>query len=203
LKYPIVVIILDALGFLITERLKFHTDGLSYKIKLRTVPGFSQSALSSIFTGIPPDKHGLWMMYSFARNTSPLRWVSLIPKCVSGKRLWIRRLINWKLRNIDEVRSYYNLYDIPRNVLQYLDIPAKRNIFMPDEYARFNTVIDELSRRGLRLFIRDYHTPEKMAFDHLEEAFRKADADFYLLTQPNWTLFYINTGHHMTLLRTI
>ncbi|MCD6379048.1 alkaline phosphatase family protein [bacterium] len=181
MKYPIVVVLIDALGFLLTERLGFHPDGLSNKMRLRTVPGFSQSAISSIFTGVTPDKHGKWMMYSFARNKSPFRWLSIIPQNVSEKRLWLKRLINWKLRNIDEVRSYYNLYDIPRNVLQYLNLPARRNIFMPEQNREMNTVIDELSRRGSRIFIRDYHTPEVVAFEQLEKALRTSNADFYLL----------------------
>jgi len=52
---------------------------------------------------------------------------------------------------------------------------------MPGGIKGMNTVIDELSKRGSRIFVRDYHTPEAVAFDQLEEALEKDDADFYLL----------------------
>jgi len=73
------------------------------------------------------------------------------------------------------------LYNIPRNVLRYLDLPAKGNLFVPGGVERVNTVIDELAQRGSRIFVRDYHTPEVSAFEQLEEALVKEEADFYLL----------------------
>ncbi|MDZ7859864.1 MAG: alkaline phosphatase family protein [Candidatus Krumholzibacteriota bacterium] len=181
MKCPTVVVLLDALGYLVTERFGFRPDGLSHRIRMRTVPGFSQPALTSIFTGLPPDKHELWMMYSFARDKSPFKWLSMIPESVSEKRLWLNRLIHWKLRCFDNIKSYYSLYNIPRNVLRYLDLPAKGNLFVPGGVEKVNTVIDELAHRDSRIFVRDYHTPEVLAFEQLEEALVKREADFYLL----------------------
>ncbi|HMA76947.1 MAG TPA: alkaline phosphatase family protein [Candidatus Krumholzibacteriaceae bacterium] len=181
MKYPTVVILLDALGYSVTERFGFSPGGLPHTIRMRTVPGFSQPALTSIFTGLPPDRHELWMMYSFSKDRSPFRWLSIIPENVPENRLWLKRLIDWKLRSIDNVKSYYSLYNIPRNVLRYLDLPAKGNLFVPGGVERVNTVIDELAQRGSRIFVRDYHTPEVSAFEQLEEALVKEEADFYLL----------------------
>ncbi|MCK4236573.1 MAG: hypothetical protein KAX38_05605, partial [Candidatus Krumholzibacteria bacterium] len=109
-----VVILIDALGFELAARHRFHPGGLTNRVRLGTVLGFSQAALTSIFTGLTPDRHGLWMMYSFAHGSSAFGWLRLIPKSVSSEKLWLRRLIRWKLENLDGVRSYYSLYSVPR-----------------------------------------------------------------------------------------
>jgi len=181
LNKPRIMIIIDALGFLLSEKHHFDPEGLPTKLRLRTVPGFSQSALTSIFTGLRPDRHGLWMMYSFSPDGSPFGWLSILPDAISTGRLWLRKLIDWKLRRVDGIKSYYSLYDIPRNILPYLDLPARQNILMPEGAGKSRTIVDELMERGSRLFIRDFHTPEEESFDDLEEALLKGSADFHIL----------------------
>ncbi len=178
---PRVMIIIDALGFLLAERHGFNPEGLPVKLRLKTVPGFSQSALTSIFTGLRPDQHGLWMMYSFSPDGSPFAWLSILPDRFSTEKLWLRNLVNWKLRRVDGIKSYYSLYDIPRNILPYLDLPARQNFLMPGAGGKSKTLVDELMERDRRLFIRDFHTPEHESFSDLEEALRKGAADFYIL----------------------
>jgi hypothetical protein len=104
-----IVILIDALGFTLAERFGFEIPDLPSRAPLRTVLGFSQAALASIFTGLEPDEHLLWMMYSFSREHSPLRWLNLIPRSVSARKLWLRRLIRWHLLFRCGVRGYYSL----------------------------------------------------------------------------------------------
>ena len=87
-----VVILIDALGHSIARRHGFRPADLPVAARLRTVLGFSQAAIASILTGVMPDRHGLWMMYSFARNGSPFGWLRLVPRGVSAQRLWLRAL---------------------------------------------------------------------------------------------------------------
>jgi len=181
LEKKFILIIIDALGYRIAEKYNFRPEGFPVRNRLRTVPGFSQSALTSILTGCNPDEHGLWMMYSFNRDSSPLRWLSLLPKGISSKRRWLRRLIDWKLRRIDGIRSYYSLYSVPKKVLPFVDIPAAKNTFLPGGGGECRTILDELSGREAEIFIRDYHTPEKESFSHLKNAVAGGSYNFHLL----------------------
>ncbi|MDD4857045.1 MAG: alkaline phosphatase family protein [Candidatus Krumholzibacteria bacterium] len=176
-----IVILIDALGFAIAERNGFAPSCLPAKARLRTVLGFSQAALASIFTGLTPDRHGLWMMYSFAERESPFAWLSLIPRSVSERRLWLRRLIRWKLAAVDSVRGYYSLYDVPREVFPYLDIPARGDIFAPRGAKGIPTVFDWFEENRVPSLVWDYRTEEALAFDELHEAVRGGKAAFYLL----------------------
>lgn len=178
---PRILIIIDALGYSIAERFGFQPEGLPYRARLRSVPGFSQAAMTSIFTGMNPGEHGLWMMYSFAGPDRPFRWLSALPARISEERLWLRNLITWKLRRIDGIKSYFSLYDIPREILEYLDLPARENLFMPGGGQGNRTLIDYLVENNQRVFVRDYHTPEKESFEELLREIKKDSADFYIL----------------------
>lgn len=181
MKNQAVVILIDALGFDLAERYGMHPKGLHVRVRLETVLGFSQAALTSIVTGLRPDEHGLWMMYSFAASGTPFGWMKVIPKSVSAERLWLKRLIRWKLESVDDVKSYYSLYCIPREIFPYLDLPARSSLFVPGGAGTVPSVFDEMERRNIRRFIRDYRTPEAIAFDDLERAIIKREARFYLL----------------------
>jgi hypothetical protein len=176
-----VVILIDALGFEIAEHHGFQPDQLSTRCRLETVLGFSQAALTTIVTGTAVDHHGIWMMYAFARRGSPFGWIRLMPGAASMQRRWMRNLVRWKLEHIDRIQSYYSLYAVPRDVLPYLDLPARRSLFSAGGVEGIHSIFDELKRRGTAVFLRDYRTPEEKAFEELERSVREGAASFYLL----------------------
>jgi predicted AlkP superfamily pyrophosphatase or phosphodiesterase len=176
-----IVILLDALGFTLARKHGFEPASLPARARLKTVLGFSQAALASIFTGLTPDRHGLWMMYSFARGRSPFSWLRLVPGRVSARRLWLRRAIRWHLAHVARVNGYYSLYDIPREILRHLDISARGDIFAPGGAGGVPTIFDRLAERGVPRLVWDYRTEEGRAFDELEEAVRGREGSFYLL----------------------
>lgn len=176
-----IVILIDALGYGLAEGHGFHPAGLPSKARLRTVLGFSQAALASIFTASTPAEHGLWMMYSFAEKGSPFGWLSLVPHAVSARRLWLRRLIQWDLAHRVRMRGYYSLYDVPREILPRLDLPARGDMFAPRGGGAAKTIFDELEERRMPHMVWDYRVSEARAFDDLQEAVRSKRAGFYLL----------------------
>ncbi|UCF05951.1 MAG: alkaline phosphatase family protein [bacterium] len=176
-----VVILIDALGFEIAARHGFQPGSLSTRCRLKTVLGFSQAALTTIVTGTAVEHHGIWMMYAFARRGSPFGWVRFMPGPASMQRRWMRNLVRWKLDHLDRIQSYYSLYAVPRDVLPYLDLPARRNLFTVGGVDGVHSIFDELKRRGIPVFVRDYRTPEEEAFEELEQSVRRGAASFYLL----------------------
>jgi hypothetical protein len=176
-----IVILIDALGFELAERNGFSPEGLERRARLGTVLGYSGAALASIFTGLPPDRHGLWMMYSFASGASPFSWLKHLPPSVSMRRLWLRRLLRWKLTYIHGIKGYYSLYDIPRSVMPYIDIPARGDLFAPRGTGSVRTILDEVSARRMPGRVWDYHGDEEGAFGELASTVSRAERGFYLL----------------------
>jgi hypothetical protein len=176
-----VLIIIDALGYELVRKHAFGPEGLSDPVKLETVPGFSQSALTSIMTGVNPDKHELWMMYSFAKKDGPFRFIRSVPGMVDTSRLWVRRFLNWKLTRLDGVSAYYNLYDVPGTILPYLDLPARKRLFEPGSVSGNRTILDRALDAGMNIRVWDYETPEEKAFEELKSVLNEKGDGFYLL----------------------
>ena len=176
-----VVVIIDALGFELAGRHGFQLRELPHRARLGTVLGFSQAALASIMTGLSPDEHGLWMMYSFASHASPFAWLALVPPGVSTRRLWLRRLIRWNLDRVHRIRGYYSLYDVPRNILPHLDIPGRRGLFAAGGVPGSTTILDEVAAQGVPCRVWDYHDDEDSAFASLREELAAGRRGFFLL----------------------
>ncbi len=174
-----VVILIDALGYELAE--SFSAAGLERRVRLRSTLGFSQAALTTILTGCDPQDHGLWMMYSFARRSSPFSWLKYLPGCISSKKLWLRKAIRWKLERLDGVRSYYSLYEVPRPVFPNLDLPSRKRMFGPGGAGEKKNIFDHFIRTGARWRVWDYSVDEKLAFEELERELKSSQEGFYML----------------------
>ena len=174
-----VVILIDALGYELAEG--FSPAGLEQRVRLRSILGFSQAALTTILTGCDPQDHGLWMMYSFAGKSSPFSWLKYLPGSISSKRLLLRNAIRWKLDRLDGLRSYYSLYEVPRSVLPNLDLPSKERMFGPGGAGKTTNIFDHLKRTGEKWRVWDYRVDESLAFDELEHELKTAHEGFYML----------------------
>ncbi|MBN1884619.1 MAG: alkaline phosphatase family protein [Candidatus Krumholzibacteriota bacterium] len=194
-----VVVIIDALGAELARTHGFAVAGLAHGRRLESVLGFSQAALTSILTGVRPDRHGLWMMYAFD-DRSPFRFLRCFPDALGTRRRIVRRLVRWKLGALDRVGAYYSLYDVPKRVLGCLDLPARRPLFEPGGGQGTPTVIDRAIERGDRCFVRDYRCPELEAFDDLDQALDAGRHDFHLLYTAGLdaVLHRFGTGHEET-----
>ncbi len=176
-----VLIIIDALGDDMATYHRFQPKSMENRRRLRSVLGFSQAALSTIMTGLPPSSHRQWMMYSFAERSSPFGWLDKLPRRATTDRLWVRRLLSWKLERMDRISSYYSIYDIPRDILINLDLPSRRSIFRRGAFDGCRSILDELESGGIPCFVRDYNTPEEEAFDMLETSLAQGREKFHLL----------------------
>ncbi|MBN2185762.1 MAG: alkaline phosphatase family protein [Candidatus Krumholzibacteriota bacterium] len=176
-----VIIIIDALGYDITDHHGFGPAGLEKKGRVKSVFGFSQAALTSIMTGEMPEKHGLWMMYSFDQKDSPFRWLRPMPRFVSTERRWVRRAIDAQIAKAIGVSAYYNIYSVPSRVLSFLDIPARKQLFSPGSVPGCETMIDRGLKAGIPVFIRYYDTEERKAFEELSESLSENEEGLFIL----------------------
>jgi len=198
LRKVTVVILIDALGFEIAKKHSFNIEGLDTRVVVKTTLGFSQSAIISILSSLPATIHGKWMMYSFNSDTSPFKWTKFFPDSLSDGRRWFRRLINYKLRRIDGIESYYSLYSIPKHILPYIDIPLKRDYFRTHALEDNETVFDKLKKNKHYFKVWDFKVPESLAFNMLKDEVKDGRGGFYFLYTAEFDslLHYHGTGSH-------
>jgi len=71
---PVLAVFLDGLGADAIERMPFLAGQASVR-RMRTELGYSITCHASMYTGLRPDRHGLWFVWQRRPETSPFRWL--------------------------------------------------------------------------------------------------------------------------------
>ena len=112
-----VILLIDALGWELAESSGFLADRLPYRRRLRSILGYSASAIPSLLTGQPPVGHGRWFLYYRARrkSDSPFKGAGLVSRLPGRLRdRWMlrKKLSEWWKRS-GSIDGYFGLYDVP------------------------------------------------------------------------------------------
>jgi hypothetical protein len=177
-----VVLLVDALGWELASSRPDLGAGLGHRRRLETVLGFSSGALPTLFTGRAPSEHGRFLMYRRATGgRTPFRGFGLtrwLPARL--RRSW--RLGRWLRAEVSRrgVRGYFELYDVPRELLPFFDLPERDDIFAPGGLPG-GTLWDTLEDSGLRWRGWNWRTAEAESIAALERAVESGGEDVLFL----------------------
>ena len=181
MKPVIIVVLVDALGWTLAGRDPAFAPALRERRPLATVLGFSSGALPTAFTGRSSSEHGRWLMYQRARERGvfrgfgALRW--LPPRVRSSRRL-TRLLERWVARR--GVRGYFNLYEVPREELEWFDLPERDDIFRAGGLP-VESLWDALERKRVAWRGWNWRTPEATARAQALDELAAGRLDFLFL----------------------
>jgi len=173
-----VVLLVDALGWEIASRAPAFAPSLTHRRRLDTVLGFSSGALPTLFTGRLPAEHGRFLMYRRAAGDTPFRglgWMRAVPAPLRGSGRLTRILTRRTERA--GVRGYFNLYDVPRQLLPEFDLAERDDIFAPGGLPG-DSLWDSLARAGVRWRGWNWRTPEAANLAALEQRLLEGDETF-------------------------
>ena len=173
-----VVLLVDALGSELAGRAEGLAPSLPHRARLETVLGFSAGALPTLFTGRLPFEHGRFLMYRRAQEDSPFRgmgWTRALPAPLRRSGTLTRHLT----RRVERrgVRGYFNLYEVPRELLPRFDLAERDDIFAPGGLP-VDSIWDSLARGGVRWRGWNWRTPESESLAALEQRLREGDETF-------------------------
>jgi hypothetical protein len=169
-----VILVVDALGWTLASGASGFAPSLGHRRRIETVLGFSSGALPTLFTGRSAREHGRFLMYARARGgDTPFRgfgWTRLLP--ARARRSW--RLGRALTRAVARrgVRGYFDLYEVPRDLLPEFDLPERDDIFAPRGLP-VDSLWDAFERAGLSWRGWNWRTPEA---DNLGEVERSVAA---------------------------
>jgi hypothetical protein len=170
-----VVLLVDALGWELLGRYPGLFGPLAHRRPVETVLGFSSGALPTLLTGRLPSEHGHWLMYRRARPDGAFRELGAL-RLLPGR---LRR--SWKLgrvlhRFIERrgVGGYFQLYEVPRELLCEFDLCERRDIFAPGAFG-VDSLWEGFARRGARARVWSWRTPEDRNLVELQTAARDGD----------------------------
>jgi len=164
-------IFVDAFGWELAQRIPFLDDVLTHKAALGTVFGYSSTCDPTILTGVAPREHGHFSFFVYDPPHSPfaaLRPMGLLPSSVVDRgrvrswiSKWVGRALGWN--------GYFQLYNVPWNVLPMMDYIEKKDIYFPGGIlGGQKTVFDPLRERGIPFSLSDWRRPEVENLARLE-----------------------------------
>jgi hypothetical protein len=172
-----VILLVDALGFDYASASPGFGAMLPHRRRLETVLGFSSGALPTLFTGRLPESHGRFLMYARSRGTTPFTGFSLL------KWLPPRVRRSWRLgralhRIVEQrgIRGYFQLYDVPRELLPEFDLPERDDIFAGGGIPG-GALWDDLDASGVRWAGRNWRTAEADNLAWLRDRLAHGDED--------------------------
>lgn len=161
MQSPLIVLVLvDALGWDLVGETGFLATELPHRRPLDTVLGFSSGAIPSLLSGTWPSENGHWVMFHRDPERSPFRVGRLLHAMPARVRhSWrVRQMVHRLAKG--SIRGYFQLYEVPWDVLAELDVCERENLFAPGGLGRIGTLFDDAAERRLSTRVWDWRTDD-------------------------------------------
>ncbi|MGI0015891.1 MAG: alkaline phosphatase family protein, partial [Nitrososphaera sp.] len=144
------ILFVDALGFssITKERMpklfELFTRGIFRRV--RTLLGYSNTIIPSIFSGAYPVQHDIWSIYRLSPKTSPFKVPPFFPPSIFDRNLLLRyfanRLIYHASKRRGLIPSSLTAANIPIKFLKYFDVSTQKHVAEPLSVNSFPTIFD-------------------------------------------------------------
>ena len=185
-REAVLLIVIDALPWELVRQTGFLADLAPFRGPLKTVLGYSAAALPTLFSGVMPERHGHWAMYSHAPSSSPFK--SYRPLLSLAERLggkgWTRRLIERMLPITSSIKGYFKLYDIPLDLLPRFSLVETDDIFSPGGLRSARSIFDVLEERDIEYKVWTWRTPEASNFADMTRCISRRSASVFFFYTP-------------------
>jgi len=127
----------------------FFQEG--YFKSIKTLLGYSNAIIPSIFSGAYPSEHNIWGVYKMSPKTSPFKVSLLIPKSIVDKSLIARYFINRRVFSNAKKRGllpgHLSLLNMPLELITYFDLSMRKYIIEPDSMNGTITLFDLMRQK--------------------------------------------------------
>ncbi len=167
-------IFIDAFGWDLVQGADFFTEKLPHRKPLKSVFGYSSTAVPTILTGRMPQEHGHFSFYYFQPEKSPfkpLRPLALIPKFISS-RARVRNKLSQALKKLYGYSGYFQIYNMPFNYMHLFDYCEKKDLFASDGILAGDNAFSLARLTGTPMHVSDWRVGEERNHQALLEDIR-------------------------------
>ena len=176
-----IIFLIDALGWEIARKHDFCATLLPCSGPLDTILGYSSAAIPSLLSGTPPSVHGAWAMYRYAPETSPFKFLRRVPRLPRPMEWRLRAFTRWVTEKRKTIKGYYDLYEIPLDVLGYFDVAHHGDPYLPGGFGE-ETFFDRLVKENVPFKVWTYRTPEPKNLEGLRNSIDSPSRVLFLYT---------------------
>lgn len=177
-----IFILCDALGYDLVRSYGFLSDVLPYQYPVQMQFGYSSAAIPTILCGEPPQTHGHFSFFYYARDgRSPFRifrWLHpfLHPTVIFNNHRIRHRLSAW-LARWHRFTGYFHLYCMPYARLPYFDYCEKSDIFVSGGLSPCRNVADVFADSGLQCHLSDWRRGDVYNMQEAVQLLEKGEHD--------------------------
>ncbi len=182
------ILLVDALGYdSITKKRMPQLYNIfrgGYFGPLRTLLGYSNGIIPSIFSGKYQDEHGIWGIFKLSPSTSPFNGAAFYPSFIFDRNLLTRyfanRMIFRRCKKLDLIPSGFGTPNIPIKILKNFDVSVKNHIIEPNSMGKIPTLFDLMRQNNIEFKYVGYpwHKGSKEILDMAEEQLQKKQVVF-------------------------
>ncbi|HEY2915594.1 MAG TPA: alkaline phosphatase family protein [Candidatus Limnocylindrales bacterium] len=152
---PVLAVFLDGLGYDGLADMPFLA-GQSTVRRIRTELGYSITCHASMYTGLRPDRHGLWFVWQRDAGRSPFRWLRPFRWLDPVDNLPMRLAATKITRRFVRTTSWFGIpyvVNFPWRDMPQLDVSERRLWPEPHYLATAPTIFDRMRAAGLEFEI--------------------------------------------------
>lgn len=152
---PVLAVFLDGLGADAIERMPFLARQATVR-RMRTELGYSITCHASMYTGLRPDRHGLWFVWQRDPMRSPFRWLRPLRFLNAIDNLPMHVVATKVTRRFVRTTSWFGIpypVHVPWRDLPDLDVAERKLWHEPGYLAPARTIFDVMRDAELRFEI--------------------------------------------------
>ena len=172
---------IDAFGWEVKQRHpEFLQDLTQDSRPLDTILGYSSACDPSIISGRTPSEHGLWSSFYYDPEGCPYKWVRhlrFLPDTLF-QRGRVRRGISRYIKKRCGLTGYFQLYNVPFDVLPLFNYAEQKRIWAPGGLPHGKSIFDLLAEKGIPHYVHDSDISDDLRFEQLMADVQHQRIDF-------------------------
>ncbi|QQR75657.1 MAG: alkaline phosphatase family protein [Holophagales bacterium] len=182
-----VVMFVDACGWEVIRSRPWFLDRLPYRQKAASLFGFSSACVPAILSGRRPDENDHWSSFYYSPATSPFKALKLLRALPASlfDRGRVRRYLSKAIAVAYGFTGYFQIYNLPFEVLPLFDYAEKKDIFKPGGINRGPSIFDHLVATGVPYHVSNWHNSEEANVAALRSAVKAGEPRFAFLYSAN------------------
>ena len=179
-----IAMFVDACGWeVIKSRPWFLEERLPHRKKVESLFGYSSACVPAILTGRRPNRNGHWSAFYYSPKTSPfkpLRHMKRLPPFLADRGR-VRRYLSKGIAKAYGYTGYFQIYNLPFDVLANYDYSEKKDIFRPGGINEGPSIFDDLANAGVKHHVSNWRKSEQENIQSLRDAVAFGDIQFAFL----------------------
>ncbi len=173
----------DACGHEVVSPRPWFAPSLHHRQRVESLFGYSSACVPAILSGRRPDQNDHWCAFYYSPSTSPFRALTklkALPTSVADRGR-VRRYLSKAIATAYGFRGYFQIYNVPFDVLPLFDYAEKRDIFAPGGINRGRSIFDDLADARVPRHVSNWRHKESENVIALEQAIVQGDIRFAFL----------------------